>query len=112
MELWLPRIFKEDPEKYADVCKCSTCIAHIKVEALNRLTPFYVTGKVGEVFGEYQIKAIQYKTDLMVAISGAIEQVHAGAHKRHEPEIEPSLQSLATLRRRDSAQTRKTRGSL
>lgn len=97
VDLWLPRIFRDDPAKYADVCKCQACISKIKAEALNRLKPFYVTGKAGEVFGEYAVKEVQYKTDLVIAIGSAIEVVRAQAHREGR---EPNFESLAALRKR------------
>lgn len=101
VDLWLPRVFRDNPEKYADVCKCPSCIAQIKREALNRVKPFYVTGKAGEVFGEYKLREMQYQTDLVVALGMAIEVVNAQAHQKKEQRASDSqFESLANLRRR------------
>lgn len=103
VDLWLPRVFRDNPDKYAGVCKCPECIAKIKKEALNRVKPFYVTGKAGEVYGEYKLREMQYQTDLVVALGVAIEVVHAGAHKEHaEKPSGPQFESLANLRKRKS----------
>lgn len=104
VDLWLPRVFRDNPDKYADVCKCAACIAQIKREALNRCKPFYVTGKAGEVYGEYKLREMQYQTDLVVAIGSAIEAVSAKAHQTKEtPPAGPQFESLANLRRRKRA---------
>lgn len=102
VDLWLPRVFRDNPDKYANVCKCPSCIAQIKKEALNRVKPFYVTGKAGEVFGEYKLREMQYQTDLVVALSAAIETVHTRAHRENEQQRPsgPQFESLANLRRR------------
>lgn len=89
VDYWLPRIFSENAEKYQAVCRCPSCMAQIKCEALNRLKPFYVTGKAGEVYGEYRLKESQYKMDLMIAITTAIEIVDARAHGKMQKEQKP-----------------------
>lgn len=103
VELWLPRVFRDNADQYAGVCKCPDCIVQIKKEALNRVKPFYVTGKAGEVFGEYKLKKMQYQTDLVVAIGAAIEVVSARAHQKKESvPAGPQFESLTNLRRRKS----------
>lgn len=99
-DLWIPRIFADDPKKYTDVCRCPACMARIRVETLNRVKPFYVTGKEGEVFGEYKLKESQYKMDLMVAITTAIEIVRHSAHAKAVPPEKPTLDMLSSLRKR------------
>lgn len=62
------------------VCNCPRCIASVKMEALNHLPTFYVTSKVGEVYGEYQMKQQQYNADIAIAVSRAVEVVAAKSH--------------------------------
>lgn len=98
VDYWFDRILEENQDKYASLCRCPLCVAQMKVEALNRLKPFYVTRKSGEVFGEYKQKEVQYKMDIMVAITHAIETVGARAH-RDAPHPQ-QMQALAGLRKR------------
>lgn len=62
-----------NPQKYAGMCQCSSCQAYIISVALNELKPFYVTGKKGEIFGEYQNKGQQNASDVFVALVHGIE---------------------------------------
>lgn len=61
-------------------CTCPRCILKIKKEALNCLPTFYVTGKVGEVYGAYHTMQQQHSADIMVAVSKAIERVSQQGH--------------------------------
>lgn len=45
----------------------------VLVQVLNHVPPFYVTGKVGEVFGFSNAALSQNKADIMVEIAKAIE---------------------------------------
>lgn len=74
----LAAVLRKQPQSAG--CTCSRCMARIKVEALNRLPAFYVTGKLGEVYGEYRMKEQQYHTDIMVALSCAMETVNQQGH--------------------------------
>ncbi len=67
--------FASHPEKYQAICKCSRCISIIKSAALNNLKPFYVTSLTGEVFGEFQYKAKQHMTDVLVAVGRGIDEL-------------------------------------
>lgn len=81
----LPNIFLESPEEYADICQCPECMLRMKAEALNNLPPFYVTCKVGEVYGEYaSTKELQKKVNMLAVIAKAIMAVHKTAHKEQE----------------------------
>ncbi len=68
-------------EKYTDICQCPVCITYIKCVALNNLSPFYVTGKAGEIFGQYKSKELQVMSDVMVAIGHGIDALQkSGPH--------------------------------
>lgn len=62
-------------------CTCPICVATIKMEALNSLPTFYVTSKVGEVYGEYRLKEQQYSADIAIAVSRAVAIVAARGHR-------------------------------
>ncbi len=62
-----------NPDKYAGMCQCQSCRAYIMSVALNELKPFYVTGKKGEIFGEYKNKVGQNQSDVFVALAHGIE---------------------------------------
>lgn len=84
VEQYLNELLTSDP-KYKDVCRCAACIDDIEAKALNHLPPFYVTGKKGEIFGEYHARNFQNKMDIMSAIVAAIEFIHT--HRDHEPQL-------------------------
>lgn len=48
-------------------------VAEVMARALNNIRPFYVTGKVGEVYGFSAGALPQNKTDIMIEIVKAIE---------------------------------------
>lgn len=68
-----------NPHKYTNVCQCSHCLVQIQAVALNHLSPFYVTGTTGQVFGEYQSRESQNLSDIMAAIG------HGFAHLANLP---------------------------
>lgn len=63
-------------------CACPQCQMEIRKEALNNLPTFYVTGKVGEVYGEYHKMQQQYSADITIAVSRAIEVVASRGHRQ------------------------------
>lgn len=81
VEQYLDELLSTDP-KYKNVCNCQACIEDIEAKALNAIPPFYVTGKKGEIFGEYHARHSQNKMDIVAAIVSAIELVNA--HRSHE----------------------------
>lgn len=68
----------DNPHKYENLCRCPSCMAAIQAVALNNLPPFYVTGMVGEVYGEYHNKDLQNYSDILVAIAKGIVAVRVG----------------------------------
>lgn len=71
-------------------CTCEVCVDSIKAIALNKLKPFYITCKVGEVFGKYKIKEFQLKTDVVTEIVKAKDTVACNPH--HDDEARKSLE--------------------
>ena len=58
---------------YADVCTCDYCIDDIMAKALNNIKPFYITGKKGEIYGEYYTRANHNNTKIIMEVVKAIE---------------------------------------
>lgn len=81
VENYLADILKND-ERYVGMCTCQFCMDDIMAKALNNLPPFYITCKKGEIYGEYHVRAVQNKTDILSAIVSAVEFV--ALHSHHE----------------------------
>lgn len=58
-----------------DCCKCERCLEDMKAIALNKLPAKYVSTHNGELFSKLESTVRQNSTDIMVAISQAIETV-------------------------------------
>lgn len=71
----------QNNKDYENVCSCASCINDIKAKALNNIKPFYVTGKKGEVYGEYFIREFQNNTNIVMEVAKAIECVNS--NKNH-----------------------------
>ena len=87
MEVLIEQVLNDilDSNKdYADVCRCERCINDIKAKALNNIKPFYVTGKKGEIYGEYYIREFQNNTNIVMELAKAIECVNN--NKNHKAE--------------------------
>lgn len=56
-------------------CKCERCVEDMKAIALNKLPAKYVSTHNGELFSKLDSTIRQNSTDIMVAISAAIECV-------------------------------------
>ena len=107
MDVWLPQIFRDNAEKYADVCKCPACIARMKKEALNRLKPLYLLGSPGEVPSMEHLKGMPSQQEVIAVLEDVIGKVLEQAHR--EPQARPSgpqFESLANLRRRNDRKGR------
>lgn len=101
VDMWLPQIFRDNPEKYADVCKCPVCIARMKKEALNCLKPLYLSGSPGEVPNMENLKEMPPQREVVSVLEDVIRKVRNQAHR--QPQAQPSgpqFESLANLRRR------------
>ncbi|MDD3429067.1 MAG: late competence development ComFB family protein [Oscillospiraceae bacterium] len=77
VEFFLPVFFQEELVKHPDLIITPLLVAKVEAGALNRMPPMYITTKAGEIYSEYKMKAQQYKVDLFVAMSSALEQVRA-----------------------------------
>ena len=80
VERTLDNLLKNDQE-YANICKCDQCINDIKAKALNNIKPYYVTGKIGEVFCEFDMLEIQNNANIVMEVAKAI--VHINANTKH-----------------------------
>lgn len=74
VERTLENLLRNNPE-YANVCKCEKCLDDINAKALNNIRPFYVTGKLGEVYYEYNMLDCQNKANIVIEVAKAIVQV-------------------------------------
>ena len=101
MDVWLPQIFRDNAEKYADVCKCPACIARMKKEALNRLKPFYLLGSPGEVPSMEHLKGMPSQQEVIAVLEDVIGKVREQARPSG-----PQFESLANLRRRNDRKGR------
>lgn len=72
----------ENNSEYAHICKCDDCMDDIKAKALNNIKPFYITGKIGEVYGEYFMRECQNNTNIVIEVAKAIE--HVNSNKNHD----------------------------
>ncbi len=58
-----------------DVCKCDKCRIDMAAIALNHLRPNYVVSEKGEVYSKANNMSYQFKTDIVLAVTNAIETV-------------------------------------
>lgn len=65
----LTDMMKNQPSMFA--CKCEECCDSIRAIVLNNIKPFYVTRKVGEVYGAFQNKEFQGRADVAAEIARA-----------------------------------------
>ena len=56
-------------------CTCESCLECIKAITLNHIQPFYITCKVGEVFGDYNNQVLQTRADILSELGKAINIV-------------------------------------
>ena len=64
-----------------NICRCNECIDDIKAKALNNIKPHYVTGKIGEVYSEYNMLDYQNSTTIVMEVAKAIE--HINNNRKH-----------------------------
>lgn len=83
IEVLVDEILKDSMKKDKSfvVCNCEECLDNIKAIALNNIKPFYVTCKVGEVYGTYNNKVVQNRANIAVELSKAAEIV--GKNPKH-----------------------------
>ncbi len=80
VERTLESLLKNNPE-YVNICRCNECIDDIKAKALNNIKPHYVTGKIGEVYSEYNMLDYQNSTTIVMEVAKAIE--HINNNRKH-----------------------------
>lgn len=61
-------------------CKCYQCKKDICALALNNVKPFYVVSSKGKIMARYEEKLSQLDTDVLIAITNAIEVVKANPY--------------------------------
>ncbi len=67
--------------EYANICKCDECLNDMKAKALNNIKPCYVTGKIGEIFSEYNMLDNQNSVNIVMEVAKAID--HVSANVKH-----------------------------
>lgn len=80
VERTLDNLLKNNPE-YANICRCDECLNDIKAKALNNIKPCYVTGKIGEVYSEFDMLEYQNSANIVMEVAKAI--VHINANIKH-----------------------------
>lgn len=58
-----------------DMCKCEKCKLDILSIALNNLKPHYVVSEKGEVYSKVNNMNYQFNTDIVAAVTRAIDLV-------------------------------------
>jgi len=64
-------------DEYGDACKCERCRLDIAAIALNNLPPKYYVTEKGEIYSKVNELNQQFRTDVITAISKAIQRVKA-----------------------------------
>lgn len=75
MEIMVENFLPTVLDKYSDICKCEKCIDDIKAITLNNLKPLYVVTEEGNIFARINELSIQFKADVLGALTKAIEIV-------------------------------------
>lgn len=73
VEQYLDEMLEKDTEENRIVRQSPKMRMQVMAHSLNSIPPFYVTGKVGEVYGFSSASLPQNKTDIMIEIAKAIE---------------------------------------
>lgn len=68
--------------KSGGICDCDTCKSDVIAYALNHLQPHYVATTKGQLIVKAQSYEVQFRTDVLAALSAAVEQVKK--YPRHE----------------------------
>jgi competence protein ComFB len=75
MEKEVPYVVNKVLNEMDDVCKCDKCKLDIIAIALNNLKSHYVVSEKGEVFSKINNMSYQFNSDVVVAVTKAIEIV-------------------------------------
>ena len=63
-----------------DVCHCEECQLDIAAIMLNRLKPHYGVTETGAMYAQLRDFSLQYRADIMAALSYAVEIVRERPH--------------------------------
>ncbi|MEG2500658.1 MAG: late competence development ComFB family protein [Oscillospiraceae bacterium] len=75
VEAALPKFLETYEKEHGNAISSPKAIMMVKAETLNRLPAKYITSKVGEVYGEYNMREMQNQADLTKALYQAAEVV-------------------------------------
>jgi competence protein ComFB len=84
MEEAVQNTMEEILARREDVCKCERCLMDIKALALNHLPPKYVVTRKGYVYTKVNELVNQFKADITVAVTKALQVVRD--NPRHDEE--------------------------
>lgn len=72
----------EEMKDHLDCCSCESCRLDVLSYALNRLPPKYVVSREGELYSKNASYELQYKADIIAALTQAANVVRQ--YPRHE----------------------------
>lgn len=75
MEVLVWNFLDDILEKFPEGCNCEQCRYDIAALALNQLTPKYVATEKGEIYTKIQFLEVQYRADIVGALTRAIAKV-------------------------------------
>ncbi|MCI5727722.1 MAG: late competence development ComFB family protein [Clostridium sp.] len=84
MEIWVEQFMDDILKDRPEVCTCEKCRQDIFALSLNNLQPFYVTTTKGEILAKYNVRYSQFETDILLAITNAINLVTSNPHHSEE----------------------------
>ncbi len=71
------REYRDLRNTFPKFCGCDTCQSDVLIYALNRLTPYYVSTRQGEILTELRLASDQEKARLDVALLDGFRRVAA-----------------------------------
>jgi competence protein ComFB len=78
-------VYQEFKKTYFEYCGCDRCSADIMVLALTKLKGKYAVSLTGEIFASVSRDDRQIRTDALIAIKEAAEQVKVNPNHPIEP---------------------------
>lgn len=82
VEHYLDEMLRTETEQNRAVRENDGLRAAVMAQTLNNIPPFYVTGKVGEVYGFSAGAEVQNKADIVAEIAKAIEVLTANGYNQ------------------------------
>lgn len=79
----MAREFDRLREQYPDFCGCETCCDDVKVFALNKLPPRYVTARRGAVLTHVRMQGEQELADISVALIEGFKRIMRHPRPEH-----------------------------